>query len=385
MISIKYKEMYDVFINHYKNKHVNPWHEISESELDKLYNNTISNQDINDDYSFNYLMNVILKRLSGEVDAHSKYDDVKMIPMNFRIFGEDVIINYPDNLKGYELISINGYDKKDVLNQLDDVITYGTEGKRIYELEKTLFNKKKMFGIPMFRSADSLVMSFKKTDGRIITREFKKDEEYSEEEMFDWDIFAYGNVGTYGVKDKKLIINYSSVQNKFKSNIENMMVEISKLDLSEIDTIIVDIRGNTGGNSGLNKPLIDFIIKTKKRIICLTDYRVFSSGKSLLVDLIKLGAITIGTGISTPLNCYGNSDWIEYNGYRFSSSSCFFAPNYEWSASSKEEYKSEVRDEFITPVIFMPDVYIEQSKEDYLNGIDNVLEYALSMENEKSL
>lgn len=385
MISIKYKEMYDVFINHYKNKHVNPWHEISESELDKLYNNIVSNQDINDDYSFNYLMNVILKRLSGEVDAHSKYDDVKMIPMNFRIFGEDVIINYPDNLKGYELISINGYDIKDVLDQLDDVITYGTEGKRIYELEKALFNKKKMFGIPMFRGTDSLVMSFKKVDGSIITREFKKDEEYSEEEMFDWDIFAYGNVGTYGVKDKKLIINYSSVQNKFKSNIENMMVEISKLDLSEIDTIIVDIRGNTGGNSGLNKPLIDFIIKSKKGIICLTDYRVFSSGKSLLVDLIKLGAITIGTGISTPLNCYGNSDWIEYNGYRFSSSSCFFAPNYEWSASSKEEYKSEVRDEFITPVIFMPDVYIEQSKEDYLNGIDNVLEYALSMENEKSL
>lgn len=385
MISIKYKKMYDVFINHYKNKHVNPWHEISESELDKLYNNIVSNQDINDDYSFNYLMNVILKRLSGEVDAHSKYDDVKMIPMNFRIFGEDVIINYPDNLKGYELISINGYDIKDVLDQLDDVITYGTGGKRIYELEKALFNKKKMFGIPMFRGADSLVMSFKKVDGSIITREFKKDEEYSEEEMFDWDIFAYGNVGTYGVKDKKLIINYSSVQNKFKSNIENMMSEISKLDLSEIDTIIVDIRGNTGGNSGLNKPLIDFIIKTKKRIICLTDYRVFSSGKSLLVDLIKLGAITIGTGISTPLNCYGNSDWIEYNGYRFSSSSCFFAPNYEWSASSKEEYKSEVRDEFITPVIFIPDVYIEQSKEDCLNGIDNVLEYALSMENEKSL
>lgn len=385
MISIKYKEMYDVFINHYKNKHVNPWHEISESELDKLYNNIVSNQDINDDYSFNYLMNVILKRLSGEVDAHSKYDDVKMIPMNFRIFGKDVIINYPDNLKVYELISINGYDIKDVLDQLDDVITYGTEGKRIYELEKALFNKKKMLGIPMFSGTDSLVMSFKKTDGSIITREFKKDEEYSEEEMFDWDIFAYGNVGTYGVKDKKLIINYSSVQNKFKSNIENMMVEISKLDLSEIDTIIVDIRGNTGGNSGLNKPLIDFITKSKKRIICLTDYRVFSSGKSLLVDLIKLGAITIGTGISTPLNCYGNSDWIEYNGYRFSSSSCFFAPNYEWSASSKEEYKSEVRDEFITPVIFMPDVYIEQSKEDYLNGIDNVLEYALSMENEKSL
>ena len=41
MISPKYKEMYDAFINHYKDKHVNPWHEISEEELNigknKLY------------------------------------------------------------------------------------------------------------------------------------------------------------------------------------------------------------------------------------------------------------------------------------------------------------------------------------------------------------
>lgn len=47
-------------------------------------------------------------------------------------------------------------------------------------------------------------------------------------------------------------------------------------DLSNIDTIIIDIRGNTGGNAALNKILIDFLKdNSDKLLICLTDYRVF--------------------------------------------------------------------------------------------------------------
>ena len=30
MIAEKYKKMYDLFISFYKDKHVNPWHEINE-------------------------------------------------------------------------------------------------------------------------------------------------------------------------------------------------------------------------------------------------------------------------------------------------------------------------------------------------------------------
>ena len=44
MISPKYKEMFEVFINHYKDKHVNPWHEINEDELNDIYNNIVSNR-----------------------------------------------------------------------------------------------------------------------------------------------------------------------------------------------------------------------------------------------------------------------------------------------------------------------------------------------------
>lgn len=380
MISPKYKEMYDVFINHYKDKHVNPWHEISEEELNNIYNNIVSNQDIDDDYSFNYLMNFIIKKLSGILDAHTQYEDIQKIPMNFKMFNNEVVVNYPENLKGSTLVSINGIDINTIISELDSVITYGTEGKRKYETEKALFNKKKLFGIPLLRNAETLVMNIKKIDDNVISKEFKKEEKYSEEEMFNQLEYQYGKPGTYCLDNGKLIITHSSVQKRFKDNIESMIDELNKLDLSEIDTVIVDIRGNTGGYSAYNKPLMDFLKNSNKKIICLTDYRIFSGGRYALLDLVRLGATTIGTEISTPLNCYGNSDWIEYDKHWFSSSSCFLAPNFGWSASTKEEYTSEITNELITPVFFKPDIYVEQSKEDYIVGVDTVLEYAINYE-----
>lgn len=37
MISTKYKNIYDRFIEFYKTTHINPWHEINETELNRLY------------------------------------------------------------------------------------------------------------------------------------------------------------------------------------------------------------------------------------------------------------------------------------------------------------------------------------------------------------
>lgn len=82
-----------------------------------------------------------------------------------------------------------------------------------------------------------------------------------------------------------------------------------KENLSQINTIIVDIKSNTGGNSGLNEKLISFLKEqSDKKILCLTDYRVFSSGSFALCDLIKLGAKTFGDEIGTPINHFENNN-----------------------------------------------------------------------------
>ena len=124
---------------------------------------------------------------------------------------------------------------------------------------------------------------------------------------------------------------------------------------------------------------MDFISEhNDKKLICLTDYRVFSGGRYALRDLIKLGATTIGEEISTPINCYGNSNWIEIDGQHFSISECYFHPFMGWSASSKEAFQKEVTSELIHPCIFTPQIIIEETKEDYIQGRDTILDYAVA-------
>ena len=278
-------------------------------------------------------------------------------------------------MRGYELVSINGVSMSTIINELEDIITYGTEGKRKYEIEKSLFNKFIMFGLPSFRNTEQLDYEIKDYSGNIIKRSFKKREHYSN--MFDYDEYLYGNNGNYRFIDNCLVYNHSSVQNKFKEIIENSINNLRQEDLSNIDTIIIDIRGNWGGNAALNKILMDFIEEhSDKRLICLTDYRVFSGGRYALRDLINLGAITIGEEISTPINCYGNSNWINLEEHYFSISERYFNPFMNAQATTKEEY-TNLSDEVKKLIIFYPVIMVEQTKDDYVNGIDTVLEYAI--------
>ena len=375
MIDIKYKRLYDEFIKKYEEIHVNPWHEISKMELDKLYNFLVDSMNVDNEYNFKYFMDYIIKRLSGITDAYTKYQKVDLLPLNFKMFDNNLFINYPEDMRGYELVSINGVSMSTIINELEDIITYGTEGKRKYEIEKSLFNKFIMFGLPSFRNTEQLDYEIKDYSGNIIKRSFKKREHYSN--MFDYDEYLYGNNGNYRFIDNCLVYNHSSVQNKFKEIIENSINNLRQEDLSNIDTIIIDIRGNWGGNAALNKILMDFIEEhSDKRLICLTDYRVFSGGRYALRDLINLGAITIGEEISTPINCYGNSNWINLEEHYFSISERYFNPFMNAQATTKEEY-TNLSDEVKKLIIFYPVIMVEQTKDDYVNGIDTVLEYAI--------
>lgn len=365
-------------MQHYKEKHVNPWHEINEEQLKEIYIKLIHSMDINDEFSFCYFMNYIIKRLSGTEDAHTIFDSINIIPMNFRIFGSDVLINYPNALRGNKLIAINGKRIEAILREIDDVVTYGTNGKKIYEYEKALFNKNILFGLPSLRNAESLTFEIQKPDGVTIHKRFFKHEKMDSVITFDMQKYKYGNIASYYFEDNCLIYNHRSIQKKFENMIIQTIEKLEKEDLSSIDTIIIDIRGNTGGYSKLNDYLIQFLKKhSDKKLICLTDYRVFSGGRYALISLMKLGAITIGEEISTPLNCYGNCNWIQVDGYYFSSSESYLHPLMGWSASSKEEYNKEMTNELNAPIIFSPDVLINEDENDYLNNIDTILNYAI--------
>lgn len=373
-----YQNTLDEFINEYERLHVNPWHNITKKEFKNICKELINKIEIDDGYKFDYFMNYIIKRLSGVDDMHTKFRmRTTILPFNYRIFNDEVVVNYPEGLRGSILESINEVSISKILKELDDVITYGTLERKRYELEKSLFDMSLLFGLTSLRESEELTFEFKTISGEIEKRTIDKKDVMTSDDQFDIEEYYYGDTGTYEIKEDTLIYRHCSVQNEYKSIIEESINEIRSIDFNNISKIIIDLRGNIGGNSGLNKLLIDFLSEHKdKKLVVLTDYRISSSGSLALYDLIKLGCVTVGEGIGTPFNSYGEQVWLDIGKYRFAVSTCYFIPSMNIKISDKYEL-SKLDSEVFKPVIFKPDNYVENTKEDFINNKDKVLEFAL--------
>lgn len=385
MILDKYNNTFNEFITKYEEIHVNPWHSISKEEFMKKKDELLTTMDVTDVYTFTYFMKYLIKILCGTKDTHTIFDMSSNLPINFKIIENEVLINYPNDLKGYSLLSINDIDINVILNELDKVVSYGTEGKKLFELEKALFNELLLFSIPQFRKVNELSFKMKSPNNEIITRVFKKNEQY--QESFNMNEYLYSNNnGTFKIVNNTLIYNHKSVQQEYESTIQESIEKLSKMDLTSINKIIIDLRGNLGGNSILNKPLMNFLSNHKdKQLITLTDRRIFSAGRYALVDLINLGSITIGEGIGTPLNCYGNSKRFTLNKYyTFVVSEMYFDPIRKIEVATKENFK-KLDKSILEDAIFKPDYFITQTKEDFINNKDTILEFALTLEQSHNL
>ena len=135
MILDKYNNTFNEFITKYEEIHINPWHSIQKEKIMKKKNELLTTMDVTDVYSFTYFMKYLIKLLCGTKDTHTIFDMTSRLPINFKIIENEVLINYPTSLKGNALISINDIDIKTILNELDKVVSYGTLGKKQFELE----------------------------------------------------------------------------------------------------------------------------------------------------------------------------------------------------------------------------------------------------------
>ena len=374
-----YQNTLDKFINEYERLHVNPWHNITKKEFKNICKELINKIEIDDGYKFDYFMNYIIKRLSGVDDVHTKFRmRTTILPFNYRIFNDAVVVNYPEGLRGSILESINEVSISKILKELDDVITYGTLERKRYELEKSLFDMSLLFSLPSLRESEELIFEFKTISGEIEKRTIYKRDAMTSDEQFDIEEYYYGDTGTYEIKEDTLIYRHCSVQNEYKSIIEESINEIRSFDFNNISKIIIDLRGNIGGNSELNKLLIDFLSEHKdKKLVVLIDYIISSSGSLALYDLIKLGCVTVGEEIGTPFNSYGEQVWLDIGKYRFAVPTCYFIPSMNIKISDKYEL-SKLDSKIFKPVIFKPDYYVESTKEDFINNKDRVLEFALN-------
>lgn len=386
----KYK-MYDI-LNLIEEKHIDMYFNISKKELDKYINEIIKKYEINDDYDLYYYTNMIIKKIFGIYDSHTKLLFEKAdfyLPIRFKYINNKLyIIRTTKEIKTLlysEVKKIENIDINIIIEEIKSIVASSTEEYVTSQIELFLINGYKIKSLP---SIDSKLDEFNFTvnkDEKIIDMKLTKDEGYLLPVNKPKENYSYE------LKDDKIIIVY----NKCREEYDGQMIEfVNKIESESkkfgIEKFIVDIRGNQGGNSEIINPLIEFL-KDKKTVTLVDEY-VFSGGRFAILDLKNINSKFIGTGIGTQLNCFGNAPVTRYDKFIIPISNKYFYMDTSYSydnfryADTKEKFKElKQNKELFVPQIFEPDYYSKKNIEDYKDGIDRELEFAIELLKEEKL
>ena len=355
----RYSEDLDYFLKKLQTKHIYLFHDKS---LDDI-NNFIKNykNKINNDLDYIYFLNCIMKFINNGKDSHSicKFKNNKALPFMFKFLNNKLYIVGSNSLySSYlykDVISINGISIIKLIKEMRDAISYTTIGHLNSEIE---INFSSVDGIRYLPSIDSNTTNlvFKFSDGSTIELDIDKTDSFILER----------NNYLYDIQNNKLILKYSKLDN--------------------YNTIILDIRGNGGGDSSINIPLIDFIKNKKFKTIVLTDYMVYSSATFIIDSMVNYNAIFIGSEIGTTMNHYGNVSSFKLPNTDIIvnySTKYFYYINGEFSSCSKRRELKKLEDYRFKSVHFRPDILLDNDIFDIMNHRDKVMERALSYEFEE--
>ena len=386
------KEKIKDILNLIEERHIDMYFNISKEELDRYIDEILEMYDINDDYSLYYYTNMIIKKIFGIYDSHTKLLFEKSdfyLPIRFKYINNKLyIIRTTEETKSLlysEVKKIENIDINIIIDEIKSIIASSTEEYITSQIELFLINGYKIKSLPSINSKlDEFNFTVNK-DEKIIDMKLTKDEGYL------LSINKPKENYSYEIIDDKMIIVY----NKCREEYDGQMIEfVNKIESESkkfgIEKFIIDIRGNQGGNSEIINPLIEFL-KDKKTVTLVDEY-VFSGGRFAILDLKNINSKFVGTGIGTQLNCFGNAPITKYDNFIIPISNKYFYMDTSYSyddfryADTKEKFKKlKQNKELFVPQIFKPDYYSKKNIDDYKDGFDRELEFAIELLKEEKL
>lgn len=191
------------------------------------------------------------------MDAHTYFDKSSIIPLAYKFIDNNIFIAFPKEYSGYYITSVNGININSILTELDDTLIYGTPGKKEVEIEKAFMNRYSISSLRSLRNTNEIRFEIVNKDGdkRIIDVN-ALNERIEPIKVYNEYNFKESKNFKYKIVDNTLILNLFSFQNKYKDLLIKMLNSLDNEDLSSIDKIILNVRGNRGGNGQLFSPYI---------------------------------------------------------------------------------------------------------------------------------
>ena len=352
--------------------HLNFYLNHSKEELYDYINQFLTNNNVNNDYDFYYLMKCIIKYMSSFSDSHTMVykNDNTWFPIRFKVVNNNVYIDRCFDKKMLRKIikKINDIDINVIINEIANCTSYGTNGWLLSNIEGNLCSKNDLLSLPCMNSKDGKIVFKLENDEKI---SFDINEKYESE-----TIYPKKEIEQYNVIDDLLVFKYPSCKENYKPDI-NKIEEI--IEESSIKKFILDLRGNSGGNSSIIEPLIKYLSNKDLELFTLVDRGLFSSGRFAAIDMKRIGSKIVGEEIGTPINCFG---YVSGNGITPNSNIHFNFARVYWYENNgfmkgiytKEKLKKQNKD-FFEPKYLIPDIPIEINEEEYINSLEDVFFY----------
>ena len=323
--------------------------------------------------------------------------DTLYYPISGKWFGNDFYImstsvEYQEIIGGV-LKKINGIDLNEVLNRFDTIVSNENKQDLKKNFEYNFKFSKNVLDYLEFIKNDNIILTVEKNN-KLFKVEVSPQEYYNFNNIVDngnglpmWEkiyhenkeapfsfVFDNHNKTLYFQYNKcydNSMVGYNNYPN-FEKFFDNM-IEYMKLHKKEYKDFIIDLRYNTGGNSGILEEALnkhkEFL--KKQNIKVLIGKKTYSSGQKAIEDILTI--------ISDDIKLYGEETGNSVLNYTdinqvilpISRWSLYTVKHEQRVPSLKKRQKDHNRG-------VIPDFEVDMDYNDYINGIDTVYEYAIA-------
>ncbi|MBO5394315.1 MAG: hypothetical protein J6A28_00225 [Clostridia bacterium] len=330
--------------------HPNLYHSVAKKDVETFINDV--NWDGLSEIEFDCNM---LKLFSMFKDAHTSY--MNNIPfegmgINMWYICGKIYLRREGNF--LEVKSINGCPAEDVVCMMSGLMNYETESWKNHMLDSKISNGYfyKMLGI----AKDRVCVEAKEDGGGLVVVEGEiKSHKAKEKKVSNGQKSSQIPIYNYQIINENVLrLNYRSCQNiedyPFVQFLEDM-----KKDLQDknIEGVVVDLRGNSGGRSSIIVPFVEYVKENNWPCVVLMDNGTFSSGVIAVRDFkVDCGAVLVGEEAGQGTQHYGNCPPFELDGKSISCCTKYF------DFSQELGYEGVVK----------PDIYVRRTLEEFRTG-----------------